>query len=102
MLGLNDGYHANRLINMSEEDASEAIRAHEYGAEASNKPLIKSILWQGAKLVLGVNTGDINASEGALRALRDYRVDGTFAAFASAWEKEFVRPDIDQYGRKKN
>ena len=91
IITLDDGYHGNRLINMNEEDASQAIQDHENGAEADKMPFPRNLIWRGAKAVLGVNTGDINASEGTLRALRAYRSGGTFQHYADAWEKEFVK-----------
>ena len=99
IITMNDGYHGDRLINMSPEDATKAILDHENGAEANKMPLVKGLIWRGAKMVLGVNQGDINASEGTLRALRAYREQGTFDAYAEAWKNEFVREDVDQYGR---
>ena len=91
IITLDDGYHGNRLINMNEKDASQAIQDHENGAEADKMPFPRNLIWRGAKAVLGVNTGDINASEGTLRALRAYRSGGTFQHYADAWEKEFVK-----------
>lgn len=102
IITMNDGYHANRLVNMSEEDASKAIMAHEDGSEAHKKSLPRSILWHGAMIVYGINQGDINASEGTLRALREYRSNGTFEAYADAWKENFVRTDVDQYGKKRS
>lgn len=102
VITMDDGYHGNRLINMPEKDASQAIHNHENGAEADKMPFLRSLVWRGAKAVLGVNKGDINASEGTLRALRAYRDKGTFSAYAEQWQKEFVRPDIDQYGKPRH
>lgn len=99
IITMDDGYHGNRLINMSAEDASKAILEHEDGTEPSSRSLMGEIRWQGAMFLLGINKGDINASEGTLRALRAYRENGTFQAYADAWKSEFVRTDVDRYGR---
>lgn len=87
LVGLNDGYHADKLINMSPEDASKAIFEHEDTKEADQAGLT----WKAARTVLGINQGDINASEGQLKALRELRDKGTFAAYAEEWEKQFVK-----------
>jgi hypothetical protein len=50
------------------------------------------LTWQAARAILGINQGDINASEGQLSALRQLREKGSFAAYAEEWEKQFVRP----------
>lgn len=89
MIGLNDGYHADQLINMSREDASRAIFEHEDAKEGDDA----GFTWQAARFVLGRNEGDINASEGQLEALRELRSKGTFAAYAAEWERQFVRTD---------
>lgn len=98
LITLNDGYHGNRLINMSPQDASRAIQAHENGAEADSMGFFRGLLWRGAKMVYGVNQGDINASEGQLKALRELRRGGTFAHYADEWQKQFVRTDRDRFG----
>ncbi len=98
LIVLNDGYHGNTLINMSPEDASQAIRNHEEGSETENMGWFDALKWKTAKFVLGTNTGDIEASEGQLRALRELRSQGTFAAYAAEWERQFVRTDRDQWG----
>lgn len=99
LITMNDGYHGNRLINMSEKDASAAIQEHENGGEADKMGFLRGLMWRGAKTVYGVNTGDIEASEGQLRALRELRSKGTFSAYADEWTRQFVRQDRDQYGR---
>lgn len=98
LITLNDGYHANRLINMSPEDASKAIRDHEEGAETKDMPWYRAAMWNTAHFFLGTNTGDVNASEGQLHALRALRNGGTFAAYADEWTRQFVRTDVDQWG----
>lgn len=98
LIVLNDGYHGNTLINMTPEDASQAIRDHEEGSETKNMGWFDSLKWKTAKLVMGTNTGDIEASEGQLRALRELRSQGTFSAYAAEWERQFVRTDRDQWG----
>ncbi|MDZ4838124.1 MAG: hypothetical protein SGJ27_30445 [Candidatus Melainabacteria bacterium] len=101
LITMNDGYHGNHLINMSEKDASEAIKKHENGGEADKMGFVRGMMWKTAKTVLGVNTGDVEASEGQLRALRELRSKGTFSAYADEWTRQFVRNDRDQYGRPK-
>lgn len=98
IITMNDGYHGDRLINMSPEQASKAIKDHEEGAEAKDMPWPRNWVWNTAHFVLGTNTGDINASEGQLRALRTYRDQGTFSAYADEWTKQFVRADRDKFG----
>lgn len=98
LITLNDGYHADRLINMNPEDASKAIRDHEEGAETKDMPWYRAAVWNTAHFVLGTNTGDINASEGQLQALRALRNQGTFSAYADEWTRQFVRTDVDQWG----
>jgi hypothetical protein len=89
LIGLNDGYHADRLVNMSPEDASKAIFEHEDSKEGEDAGLT----WRAARFLLGINQGDINASEGQLQALRQLREQGTFAAYAQEWGRQFVRKD---------
>jgi len=101
LITMNDGYHGDRLINMKPEDATKAILDHENGAEAAQMPAPRRWLWEGAYWIKGPNTGDINASEGQLKALRELRSQGTFSAYANEWTRQFVRTDIDQYGRKR-
>jgi hypothetical protein len=86
IVGLNDGYHADKLINMSPADASKEIFEHEDAKEGDDAGLT----WQTARFVLGINQGDINASEGQLKALRQLREQGSFSAYAKEWEKQFV------------
>lgn len=99
ILHMGDGYHADKLINMSPEAASKAIIEHEDGAETKDMPLWRSAVWNTAHFLLGRNTGDVNASEGQLKALRELRSKGTFSAYANEWTEQFVRKDRDQYGR---
>ena len=99
LITMNDGYHGNRLINMSEKDATAAIQEHENGGEADKMGFVRGLMWKTDKAVYGVNTGDIEASEGQLRALRELRSKGTFSAYADEWTRQFVRQDRDQYGR---
>ncbi len=101
LITMDDGYHGNKLINMSEKDATAAIKDHENGGEADKMGFWRGLKWNAAKFALGVNTGDIEASEGQLRALRELRSKGTFSAYADEWTKQFVREDRDQYGRMK-
>ena len=89
LIGMNDGYHADKLINMSPEDASKAIFEHEDAKEGDDAGLT----WKAARFLLGINQGDINASEGQLNALRQLRDQGTFSAYAAEWERQFVRED---------
>lgn len=99
LITMDDGYHGSRLINMEPEAASKAIQEHEHGAEAGQMPLVRGAIWKLAYNILGPNTGDINASEGQLKALRELRSKGTFSAYADEWTRQFVREDRDQYGR---
>lgn len=87
IIGLNDGYHADELINMSPEDASKAIFQHEDAKEGDQAGLT----WQAARLALGINQGDINASEGQLTALRQLKEKGSFSAYAEEWKRQFVK-----------
>ncbi len=89
MIGMNDGYHGDELINMSPEDASKAIFEHEDSKEGADA----GWTWKAARVILGRNEGDINASEAQLKALRQYREQGTFSAYAAEWERQFVRTD---------
>ena len=95
LITMDDGYHGNRLINMTPEQATKAIIDHENGADNGHYPLWKQLGWQVAKYVRGVNQGDVEASEGQLKALRALRETGRFADYATEWKKQFVRPDVD-------
>lgn len=95
LITLDDGYHANRLINMTPEQASKAIIDHENGVDNGHYPLWKQVGWQGARLLRGINQGDVDASEGQLKALRALRETGMFADYAKEWKKQFVRSDVD-------
>ncbi len=98
LISMDDRYHAGSLINQSPEDASNAILDHENGGESDKLGFFRGMAWEGAKLVFGVNQGDINASEGQLSALRQLRSEGTFQAYADEWDYQFVRKDVDRYG----
>lgn len=98
LIAMNDRYHGEHLINMSPEDASQAILDHENGAEADKLGFVRGLMWQGAHWAFGTNQGDINASEGQLAALRQLKSVGTFKAYADEWEYQFVRTDVDRYG----
>lgn len=91
LITLDDGYHGNRLINMTPEKATQAIIDHENGADNGHYPLWKQAGWQVAKAIRGVNQGDIEASEGQLKALRALRETGMFADYAKEWKRQFVR-----------
>lgn len=98
IITMDDGYHGNFLINKTPEEASKAIQAHEDGTDDTKRSILGEAMFRGALLVYGINKGDVNASEGQLKALRELRSKGTFAAYAEEWTRQFVRPDIDQYG----
>lgn len=98
LITMDDGYHGNFLINKTPEEASRAIKAHEDGSDDTQRTVTGEIMFRGALLVLGINKGDIEASEGQLRALRELRSKGRFSAYAEEWSRQFVRPDRDQYG----
>ncbi len=95
LITLDDGYHGNRLINMTPEKATQAIIDHENGADNGHYPLWKQVGWQAAKIIRGVNQGDIESSEGQLKALRALRETGMFADYAKEWKKQFVRSKSD-------
>lgn len=99
LIRMDDGYHGNFLINKTPEEASKAILAHEDGTDDTKRSLVGEAMFRGALLVLGINKGDIYASEGQLRALRELRSKGTFSAYAEEWTRQFVRPEIDEFGR---
>jgi hypothetical protein len=98
LITMDDGYHGNFLINKTPEEASRAIQAHEDGSDDTQRTVTREIMFRGALLVLGINKGDIEASEGQLRALRELRSKGRFSAYAEEWTRQFVRQDRDQYG----
>ncbi len=90
---LDDRYH-NRLVNMSPEDASKAIFEQENETEGDmHESWAGRTAWKIARAAFGINEGDINASEGQLKAMRQMREKGTFAAYANEWEKQFVNKD---------
>lgn len=99
LIRMDDGYHGNFLINKTPEEATKAIQAHEDGSDDTKRSVTGEIAFRGALLVLGINKGDIYASEGQLKALRELRGKGTFSAYAEEWTRQFVRPEIDEYGR---
>lgn len=87
---LDDRYH-NRLVNMKPEEASAKIFEQEDHSEGDMHPTwFGKTAWKVARAILDINTGDINASEGQLKAMRQLREKGTFAAYADEWEKQFV------------
>ncbi len=98
LITMDDGYHGNFLINKTPSEATKAIQAHEDGTDDTKRGIIGAAKFQGALLLLGINEGDIQASEGQLRALRELRSKGTFSAYADEWTRQFVRTDRDQYG----
>lgn len=95
LITMDDGYHGNRLINMTPEQATKAIIDHENGADNGHYPLWKQVGWQGARLLRGINQGDVESSEGQLKALRALRETGMFADYAKEWKKQFMRSDVD-------
>ncbi len=90
LITMDDGYHANKLINMTRKDASKSITKHEEGGETKNMSYLRGAMWNTAYLVYGKNTGDVNASEGQLKALRALKTEGSFSAYADAWTEQFV------------
>jgi len=101
LITMDDGYHGDFLINKTPEEASKAILAHEDGSDDTKRTLVREAMFRGAILVYGINKGDIEASEGQLRALRELRSKGNSSAYAEEWTRQFVRPDVDQYGNRK-
>jgi hypothetical protein len=99
LITMDDGYHGNFLINKTPEEATKAIQAHEDGSDDTKRSIVGEAMFHGALLVYGINKGDVYASEGQLRALRELRSKGTFSAYAEEWTRQFVRPEIDQYGK---
>ena len=81
---LSDPRH-NRLVNMPPEQASKEIFDFEDHEENSG------ITWKLARAVFGRNQGDIDASEGQLKAMRQLREKGTFQAYADEWDRQMVR-----------
>ncbi len=98
LITMDDGYHGNFLINKSPEEASKAIQAHEDGTDDTKRSIVGEAMFRGALLVYGINKGDVYASEGQLKALRELRSKGSFSAYAEEWTRQFVRTDRDQYG----
>ncbi len=98
LITMDDGYHGNFLINKTPEEATKAIQAHEDGSDDTKRSIVGEAMFRGALLVYGINKGDVYASEGQLRALRELRSKGTFSAYAEEWTRQFVRSDRDQYG----
>ena len=87
---IDDKYH-NRLANMSKEDASKAIYEQEDHTEGDmHDSWIKRQMWKGARWGMGINQGDINASEAQVECMRQLKDKGTFAAYADEWEKQYV------------
>lgn len=93
ILPFTDRYHAGKLFNMSPEDASATIVKHEDGSTAMEKPLYKAVPYMMVLAAVGINEGDINASEGQLKALRALMKNGQFSDYANEWKKQFVRVD---------
>ncbi|MBX9686228.1 MAG: hypothetical protein K2X27_05970 [Candidatus Obscuribacterales bacterium] len=88
--GIDDKYH-NRLLKLSPEDASKAIFEQEDRTEGDmHSSWPAQVAWKLARAAMGINQGDINASEGQLKAMRQLKEKGTFAAYAEEWEKQFV------------
>lgn len=88
---IDDRYH-NRLVNLTPEEATKAIHEQEDRTEGDMHPtLVGRTLWKIARRVYGINEGDVNASEGQLKCMRELREKGTFSAYADEWEKQFVK-----------
>lgn len=101
---IDDRYH-NRLVNMTPEEASRAIQVQEDSTEGDmHDSIIDRAMWKTARAILGINQGDINASEGQLKCMRELREKGTFAAYANEWERQYVNKggvnprDVDPQG----
>jgi len=92
VMPLDDKYH-NELVNYpTPEAASEEIHKQEDYAEAYKYGDWKrKASWKIGRAIYGINTGDVNASEGQLKAMRQLREKGTFAAYADEWQRQFVR-----------
>src|SRR6185436_18439069 len=87
---MDDKYH-NRLVNMTPEEASKAIFEQEDRTEGDmHNSAITKVLWKAARFALGINQGDINASEAQLKCMRELREKGTFSAYADEWQKQYV------------
>lgn len=87
---LDDKYH-NRLLKLSPEEATRQIHEQEDSTEGDMHPTWAGrTAWKIARLTLGINNGDVNASEGQLKAMRALKEKGTFSAYADEWEKQFV------------
>lgn len=87
---IDDRYH-NRLVNMSPEESSKAIQEQEdYKEGDMHSSPITGAAWKVARWWYGVNTGDINASEGQVKCMRELKEKGTFSAYAEEWDKQFV------------
>jgi hypothetical protein len=90
--GMDDKYH-NRLVNMTPEEATKTIKEQEDWKEGDMHSGIDKYKWKAARLALGVNDGDVTASEAQLKCMRAMRDKGTFAAYADEWEKQYVNKD---------
>lgn len=87
---IDDKYH-NRLVNMSPEESAKAIFEQEDRTEGDmHESALKRVAWKAAREVLDINQGDINASEGQVKAMRELLDNGTFGAYADEWEKQYV------------
>lgn len=92
---LDDRYH-NRLVNMSPEEASKAIFEQENETEGDmHDSWFSRTAWKAAREILGINHGDISASESQVKAMRELREKGTFSAYADEWEKQYVNKDAE-------
>jgi len=74
-----------KLVNMSPKDATQKIFDFEDSEENAGWK------WRAARLIFGINEGDINASEGQLVAMRKLREKGTFEAYADEWRRQMLR-----------
>lgn len=90
---LDDRYH-NRLVNLSPEESSKAIQEQEDRTEGDmHDSWYKRVAWKVAREVFDINQGDINASEGQVKAMREMKEKGTFGAYAEEWERQYVDKD---------
>lgn len=101
---IDDKYH-NRLTNMTPEESSAAIQEQEDHTEGDmHDSWYKRWAWKGMREVMGINQGDINASEAQVKCMRQMREKGTFGAYAEEWEKQYVNKgavnprDVDPQG----